>query len=431
MNEVTKIHLGRQAFTISVAAHKQLRAYIDAIEKQVQDRDVIDEVELRMAELLTERGITGEKVILVKDVDFLKEQLGNPADFKEEGDEEMPANTSVDGKKLFRDTDNAMIAGVAAGLSKYFGIDAILIRILFVLSALLWGWGILVYIVLWLLVPEAKTSSDRLRMAGKLVTVDSLKEVVERADVKGAARRANNTVAGPINAIFGFILKVIGIAFTAAGLAAVFGLIAGETYVLLHNGSFSQDNVFPVGFREHLLLDIGVAVAALISIFIILFGMAIFRRKWPIRTWITGILVGLIFIGAAAGGALAADVVPTVRDRYNANVHTITRPVQPFTSVNAFGDGFDLQYNPSDKYSVSINYYGNPNLSSLKTSVNNGVLTIDSSQFDWHRNCATLCLPDTYNVIVTVNSPNANPQLPLFPDMKIHAFPGSYRYFNQ
>ena len=431
MNEVTKIHLGRQAFTISVAAHKALRDYLDAITKQVGDIDVVDEVELRMAELLAEHGITGEKVILLKDVDYLKEQLGNPKDFKEDADEaSTSAGKSTETKKLFRDTDNAMLAGVATGLSKYFGIDVLLIRILFVLSVFIWGWGILVYLVLWLLVPEAKTSSERLQMAGKPVTVNSLKEVVERADVKGAARRANDTISGPINSFFRFVLRLIGVVFVISGLGALFGLIAAETYLLLHSGSLLQDNIFPVGFREHLLLDIGLAVAALIAVFIILFGMAIFRRRWPIRNWITGTLIGLLLIGMAAGGALAADTVPRVRDRYNANVHTTTRSIQPFTGVNAtLSDGVTIDYQLSDAYSVSLKYYGHPDLSKIKTTVSNGTLLIDSQQFDWHRNCSTLCLPDTYNMQITVNSPNQ----PSFnwPTGNFKMFPDSPPFYSQ
>lgn len=70
MNEVTKIHLGRQAFTIAIDAHHELKSYLEAIKKQVDDKDVVDEIELRMAELLTEHGINATKVILPADVDF-------------------------------------------------------------------------------------------------------------------------------------------------------------------------------------------------------------------------------------------------------------------------------------------------------------------------------------------------------------------------
>jgi phage shock protein PspC (stress-responsive transcriptional regulator) len=408
MNEVTKIHLGRQAFTISVDAHHELKNYLRAIEKQVNDKEVVDEVELRMAELLAEHGINANKVILPADVSFLKEQLGNPADFKDNDDASELTDKPTDSKRLFRDTDNAMLAGVAAGLAKYFGIDALLIRLLFVFIVFVTaGGGILLYILLWLLVPEAKTPSDHLQMAGKPVTVDSLKEIVENADVKGAAHRANAALTGPVNTLFRFILRLIGLAFVLTGLGILFGLITGEAYFLSRGSTWMQVNIFPSGVRENLVLHLAAAVAALMAVFIILFGVAIFRRKWPIRTWITGVLAGLIFIGMAVGGALAADVYPTVHARYNANLHSTTRVVQPFTAVNANNLDVSLDYQVSDRYYVALSYYDHPNLAPVKTIVQNGILIIDTGQFNELRNCQTLCLPDTYDLTITVYSPNA------------------------
>jgi len=405
MNEVNKIHLGRQAFTISVDAHKQLQAYLDAIKKQVGDSDVVDEVELRMVELLAEHNVTGDKVILPTDINFLKKQLGNPKDFKEDGDDEIsaPLTQNADTKRLFRDTDNAMVAGVASGLAMYFGVDVLLIRILFVIGIFTGGWGILIYALLWLLVPEVKTSSDRLQMAGKPVTVASLKEVVERADVKGVANRAGHSIVGPINSIFRLILKGIGVVLILSGLSALFGLIAVTIYLLLHNGSIFQDNIFPIGLREHALVYIGLAVSGILALFVVLSGMALFRRKWPIRAWITGMLIGLVFVGSAAAGALGADVAPQVRDRYNANTHTNVRTLTAFDKVNPIGDDVDIKYQPSDTYSVSFHYYDNPDLSKIKTTVSNGTLLIDSQQFHDRHNCQKICLP--YNVVVTIQSP--------------------------
>lgn len=374
----------------------------------MEDKDVVDEIELRMAELLTEHGLDANKVILPADVSFLKSQLGNPKDFKEGGEETAPAAKQPEAKRLFRDTDNAMIAGVAAGLARYFGIDVLLIRILFVIAVLVtFGWGILLYIVLWLLVPEAKTSSDRLQMAGKPINVDSLKEIVERADVKGAAHRANATLAGPINTVFRTILKLIGVVFIFFGLSALFGLIAAVTYIVIHGGAWLQDNIFPVGLREHLLLYIAMGVASLMALFIILFGIAMFRRKWPIRTWVTGVLVGLAFIGIAVGGALAADVYPNVHDRYNANIHTTVRTLAPFSAINVNGPEANINYQTSNTYYVSLTYYDHPNLGAVKTIVQNNTLDIDSTQFDWHRHCHAICIPDSYNLVITIYSPDA------------------------
>lgn len=432
MNEVTKIHLGRQPFTIAVDAHHELKIYLEAIKKQVDDEDVIEEIELRMAELLTEHGITANKVVLPGDVDFLKAQLGNPKDFKEDEDEPsaLTPNQS-ETKRLFRDTDNAMIAGVASGLAQYFGIDILLIRILFVIAVLItFGWGILLYIVLWLLVPEAKTSSDRLRMAGKPVNVDSLKEIVGRADVKGAAQRANATLAGPINTLFRILIKFVGIIFILSGLSVLFGLITAESYILVNGSTWGQYNIFPVGFREYLLLDIAMIVAGLIGLFVIFFGIAMFRRKWPIKTWITGTLVGLVLLGLAVGGALAGNVYPNIRDRYNANVHTSVRSLASFSALNISGPA-NINFETSNSYYVDLTYYGHPNLSNVKTIVQNKTLTIDSTQFVWNRHCQTICIPKTYNLAITIYSPNAQqlanqtgnipsvPVMPLIPVYKL------------
>lgn len=410
MNEITKIHLGRQAFTISLDAHHKLKSYLSAITKQVEDKEIVNEVEIRMAELLTERGIGGNKVVLADDVDFLIQQLGSPDEFRENDSEPgLATSESVTGKRLFRDPGNAMVAGVAAGLSQYLGLDVLLVRLLFVLLVLItFGWGILLYILLWLLVPEVRTSSDRLQMAGKPVTVEGLKEVISHADVKGTAQRAHKNLAEPINKMFSLFLKVVGLAFVLLGLTALFGLIAGETYFLTNSGTWLQNNIFPVGFREQLVLHIAAGMAALIALFTILLGIAIFRRKWPIRTWVTGVLIGLLLIGLAAGGALAANVYPNVRDRYNANTHTVLRSVAPFTSVSGLAIGTDsINYQQSNKYYVALNYYGHPNLSAIKTTVNKGALLLDTSRFDWQRNCATLCFPKSYHLVITVYSPNA------------------------
>jgi len=349
-------------------------------------------------------------VVLTSDVKYLKKQLGNPKDFTtDEEAETSPGNIQYESKRLFRDTDNAIVAGVASGLAQYFGIDAVIIRILFIVLVLItFGWGILLYIILWLLVPEAKTPSDRLQMAGKPVNVGSLKEIVEKADVKGAAHRANSSVADFINSLFRFLIKLLGIILIAFGLSAVFGLIAAETYLIVDGKTWAQDNIFPIGFREHLLLDIAMVVVALIAAFIILFGVAMFRRRWPIKAWATGTLVGLVLIGLAVSGALAANVYPNVKDRYNANVHTTVRSLKPFNNLNINGPWSNVNFVTSNNYSADLTYYGHPNLSEVQTTVQNKTLTIDTAQFDWNRNCQSICIPDNYNLSLTIYAPDAN-----------------------
>lgn len=410
MNEVTQIHLDRQSFTISVEAHRALRAYLADIEKQVGSKsaDVSREVELRMAELLTERGVTGEKVILPEDVEYLKDQLGEPKDFKED-DDKHDDSAEADARlprRLYRDTQNGMLAGVAAGLANYFGVDVLLIRVLFIIAVITGGWGILLYILLWLLVPEAKTSSERLQMRGLAVTVDNLKTAVENADIAGAGRRAGSAAASFINAFFSFVLKIGGVFLIFVGLCILFGLIAVGAYISVHNGNLFQENLFPVGRTETILQAMGLGLAGLVSVFVVLLGIAIFRRKWPIKAWVTGVIMGLFFVGFAISSALAADTAPKVRDRYQATMHTTTRSLQPFTSIDVVGGGVNVEYQYAKDYSVSLHYYDSPNLSKLKTTVADNRLEIDSRQFADSRKCTMLCLFPNYDMTVTVYAPS-------------------------
>lgn len=412
MNEITKIHLGSIAYTISVDAYKDLNDYLDDIRKQVKDKEIVEEVELRMSEILSEHGIDTNRVILASDVTMLKDTLGLPDDFKDEDDEDDSSETetkSKGSKKLFRDTDNALVAGVASGIANYLGIDVLLVRLLFVAFVIVTvGWGILLYILLWLLIPEAKTPSDYLLMEGKAVTVKNIKQVINQADIKGTAKRASRTIAGPINMIFRLLLKAVGGILVLFGLTGIFALISGEIYLLVNSNLWQRYNIFPIGFREYLLLDIAAVVAALIAVFIIVIGIAIIKKKWPIKTWVSGVLVGLIFVGLAIGGPLVGNVYPNVNNRYNANSHSSLRSVAPFNGVDFVGETpFNLNYQTSSKYYVLLNYYGHPDLDNIKTSVSGKTLTVDTSRFNPSRNCRIVCFPNTYDLQITIMSPDA------------------------
>jgi phage shock protein PspC (stress-responsive transcriptional regulator) len=426
MNEVTRIHLGRQPFTISVDAHKVLKAYLADIQKQVADPEVANEVELRMSELLTERGVTGEKVILPADVDFLKQQLGNPADFSE--DDDQSAKTAADdatAKRLFRDTENGMVAGVAAGISNYFGLDVVLVRLIFVVLTIFGGGvGIVLYIVLWLVVQPATTVSEKLQMQGKSVTLGALKDSVSKADLPGAARRANNTVLPVINSIFRVIIKLVGVGFILTGAAMIFGLIVTKVYMLLHHGQLLQENLFPVGFREELVVTLGIILAVIVAIFLILIGIASFMRKWPIRGWITAVLLGLFLVGSAATAALTADAVPHVQERYEAMKHTsAVKGIQPFSKVVTKGE-IDLSYISSPDYAVNVQYVDNPDLSKLKTYVTDGTLYVDSTQLDRAKHCTMLCLFPYYDMTLQIYAPNVEDfQTPAHTDIFYPAIP--------
>lgn len=410
MNEVTRIHLGRQPYTISVEAYAKLKDYLADIQKNVGDPEVANEVELRMSELLTERGVTADKAILSADIVYLQEQLGSPADFSDdaESSDAHEADTKTT-KRLFRDTDQALVAGVAAGLANYLGIDALLVRIAFILLTIFSGGvGILVYILLWVLVPTAETASEKLQMRGKPVTLEALKESVEKADVATAARRVNNKMTSVINGVMRVVVKLTGLGFIATGLGIIATVAVAKMYMLLHNGQLFQENLFPVGIREEWLVILCMLLAVITAVFFILTGIATFKHKWPLKAWTTAVLAGLFFIGSAVGMALAADAAPRVQERYESLVHTtVIDNIQPFTKVATTGN-VNITYTASPSYAVTVHHTDRPDLSKLKINTSNDTLYIDSSALDDTKHCTMLCLFPDYNMTVEIYTPNAD-----------------------
>jgi phage shock protein PspC (stress-responsive transcriptional regulator) len=409
MNEITQIHLGRESYTISIDAHQSLKKYLAAIRKAVDDDEVANEVEVRMSELLIERGVTKDKVILPEDITYLKQQLGDPADFNDEEVSEKHHAEDKNNKtrRLFRDTDNAMFAGVAAGLANYTGLDVVIVRILFVLLIVSSsGFGGVLYILLWLVVPPASTTSEKLQMHGKPVTLEALKDSVSKADVAGATQRINQTLIPVINNAFRILLRTMGTVFIIFGLAMITAVATVKMYMLLHNGKITQENYFPVGIREEWLLGIAMTLVGIIALFLMLTGIATFKRKWPIRGWTTGILAALFLSGSIAAVALAGDAVPHIRDRYEASVHTVAvKDIKPFNKVVS-DSTILLSYSSAPDYRVDLNYKGQPDISKIKVEVHDNTLYIDSGNFKNTDPCTMLCIYPHHDMVVWISAPN-------------------------
>lgn len=419
MNEITKIHLGRQAFTIAVDAHKALQEYLRAIKRHMGDSDeAVEEVELRMAELLAERGIHDNKVVLLKDVEYLKSQLGEPGDFGY-GEDEIGGTEATAPKRLFRDTEHGMIAGVAAGLAAYFGVKPAVFRVIFVVGlltvfgglfnvSLVGGFGVmtLLYVILWIIIPEAKTSSERLQMQGRQVTVDALKDVVERADVKGAASRAQRLVSVIVGGALRVIATIIGYGLVLAGIVALMALTTFGVYWML-NHDLVPAHVFPVGAGEVALICLAFVVVAIAASFLLIAGLAVIRRRWPLSGWVLGALVAVSLASAAVAGALIVDAAPKIQERYEAAKHSYVRTVPEFNTVRVLGNMWvNVHYEQSSTYSVVGSYWGDAKFSSLATNVNDGALTIDARPLAQSLRCRKLCLLQSSLAEIVVRAPD-------------------------
>ncbi|MCA0153346.1 PspC domain-containing protein [Winogradskyella vincentii] len=190
MNKTVNINLAGVFFHIDEDAYLKLSRYLEAIKRSFTDSqgrsEIISDIEARIAELFSERIQNEKQVVGIKLVDEVITIMGQPEDYLVDDeifeDEPQPRQSysSRPTKKLFRDTDNSYIGGVAAGLSHYFGIDAIWMRLLWILLTIgSGGTFILIYLIFWALVPEAVTTAEKLTMTGDPVNITNIEKKIK------------------------------------------------------------------------------------------------------------------------------------------------------------------------------------------------------------------------------------------------------------
>ncbi len=189
MNKTVSINLAGIFFHIDEDAYLKLQHYLEAIKRSFTDSqgrdEIVSDIESRIAEIFNERIQNNRQVIRIKDINDVIAIMGQPEDYlvDEEIFEDEPKtyyeHKTSKSKKLFRDSDNSYIGGVSSGIAHYFGIDAIWIRLAWILLIFGAGTGVLLYILLWILVPEAKSTADKLTMTGETVNISNIEKKIK------------------------------------------------------------------------------------------------------------------------------------------------------------------------------------------------------------------------------------------------------------
>lgn len=191
MNKTVNINLAGSFFHIDEDAYEKLNRYLNAIKRSFSDPqgsdEIIKDIEARIAELFSEKLDSYKQVITVKELDEVIAIMGQPEDYAI--DEEMFTDSAhkddksseyqnlKGDKKLYRDSDNKYIGGVSSGLGHYIGLDVVWIRLIWVLLTIFSsGTFILIYIIFWILVPEAVTTADKLTMRGEPVNISNIEK---------------------------------------------------------------------------------------------------------------------------------------------------------------------------------------------------------------------------------------------------------------
>lgn len=186
MNKVININLGDYPFTIDDDAYDHLSSYLETIHNHFRSsegyEEITNDIEARLAELFQE-SLGSRQIVNLKDVKDAISVMGTPEDFGAEPIDEEDQNEKKSyktGKRLFRNPEDEVIGGVCSGIAAYFGIaDPLWVRIAFIVFTISGGFGIPLYIILWIVLPQAASASDRLAMRGEPINISTIGNIIE------------------------------------------------------------------------------------------------------------------------------------------------------------------------------------------------------------------------------------------------------------
>ncbi|MGB3076038.1 MAG: PspC domain-containing protein [Chitinophagales bacterium] len=259
MNKTVTINLSGIVFHIDENAYELLKKYLEKLKAHFSTtqgkEEIIADIESRLAEMFTERNADTNKVIMAADVDEIIMAMGKPEELPgNEEEEEKKTTPKADQtiyyengrKRFFRNPEDKILGGVCSGISAYFDIDPIYLRLAFGLSIIFAGSGIFLYIILWFIIPEAKTTSDKLLMRGERVNVATIeKNVREEMEslkkrgevfageltsdemkhrVRSSTQKVGDFIGDVLRAFGKFIAGVFGIVITIFSIAVLVGL---------------------------------------------------------------------------------------------------------------------------------------------------------------------------------------------------------------
>ncbi len=263
-------------------------------------------------------------------------------------------------KKLYRNPDGKVIAGVSQGLAKFLDIDITVVRVLFVLSIFLGGTGLLVYVVLWIILPEATSITDRVQMEGDKITLENIDSSIKKAQVKEANPTEESKlatvllfpfrilgtifkgIAHALSPIFNFLAQLVrvfaGLIITIVGISmffsitvtiiALLGMLSGLNYLHL--------DFIPFDILADTLPTVGIIgtylVTAIPSLLLLLVGISLLSKKSVIAPTFGWALFGIWIIGAV----MMAVTIPKVLFQYKEHARV--------SETTNFNSGYQSMY---------------------------------------------------------------------------------------
>lgn len=295
MKKTLNINLNGYVFNIDEDAYQVLNQYLEDLGRHFaadEKEEILKDIEARVAELFSEK-LVGRNVVEMQDVQAVIEQLGQPNQFEDESGTHSEAQyaeaqqpfTAGDRRKfrkLYRDSANKKIGGVAAGVAAYMDWDPTLVRILILLVMILsLGWTVFIYILMWIFIPEANSVAQRLEMQGVEPTAENIGSYAATTDTTTAS--TPSPLAKILKVIAIVVLSIIGIGL----FASVMGVLVLSIMLIFH--------LLPIAVSlNEILLLASIGLFLIIpAIAIVMFCVYLVGNRKPRHKWTAWVLLGL------------------------------------------------------------------------------------------------------------------------------------------
>lgn len=424
MKKTISITLGGQLYAIEEDGYTVLETYLTGLKQHFAGDESVNEllsdIEMSLGEKFSQKIGPHQGAVTLENVSEAIALMGNVEEIANDTDgRKKDTGTAPTGpephtpKRLYRNEDDTIIAGVCSGLAAYTGVDPVLIRILFVILTLANGLGVFAYMILWVAVPPAKTSAQKLQMRGKPANLSELQELVkekaetiqkEGKDALERMRQPNSifyrviqvpiTLIASIADILRSLFRQIGpILSTLVGLIVLLGSVIGiglltafATILFFRIGSSSLISDLPLAeLAGNPLYYIGIVAGYLLLLvplfFITLIGVTLLRRKSSLSVFTSAVLFTIWIISAGAMALSASEIGPWGYARLQQIEHeqTISRTFEEtdFYAVEVAGS-HQVTITQGDAFAV--NFTGlKKNIDELSLVKDNGVLKITST----------------------------------------------------
>lgn len=411
MNKTVIININGIIFHIEEDAYDKLSKYLNTIKGYFKDSDgrdeIMSDIEARIAELLQEKVNAIKQVVILADVDEVIAKMGRPEEYASDADSNANANNGSSSansasnaeyvnykrRRVFRDPDDKVLGGVCSGIANHFDFDPIYLRGAFAILFFVFGSGFLLYILLWIIIPKASTTAEKLEMRGEPINVDNIKRSVEEElnDVKNRVNDLGSKIKNPenrarVSTATDKVIDFLGTLFrsifkVAAKLFAVLFLVIGVVLLsvlasslfgftnLIHNDMYDSQISYSIAdflsafFGSEFLVDFAtIGLIFFVGVPLIMLIYSCIKILFNIRTqnsivritafsmWIAGLLM-LIYVGVEIGDEFKEEA--SYRENY-----AIKNPASQVMYLNLMKDS---KYNFEEKYGyhsrVRINHW--------------------------------------------------------------------------